>query len=250
MAEAIEDIDYNTPKDEHNESDNENKTPEEINTEKVVEEPKPEVKIRQQPEEVKVEDNFYPDLKKITLNPYSDSIFDICLPSSLILCKKRRIETSEMDRPKLLHELAKVIKTLDYIETHNKDCEVELVKELGKEGFKWDKSTLVESWATAMQQKHDNLLKGSMIVHDYLNQLITAVFAKVDQLKSTGVDKNNLKEQLNELKEMLNKKTLLPIVLTTPMDTEIVSPKPQKPPKEPKEEKAKKSLVKRIKKVF
>jgi hypothetical protein len=39
---------------------------------------------------------------------------------------------SEFDRPKLLHELEKVIKTLDYIEKSAKDCERSLVKELAK----------------------------------------------------------------------------------------------------------------------
>lgn len=146
-------------------SDNENKVPVE-NVKK--EEPKEEPKKEELKEEVviKQEENVYPDLKKVTLNPYTDSLLDLYLPSSLSLCKKRKIETSEMDRPKLLHELAKVIKTLDYIERHSTEFEVELLKEFKKEGFKWEKSASVDSWAVAMQQKHDNLLKGSMIVHE------------------------------------------------------------------------------------
>lgn len=39
---------------------------------------------------------------------------------------------SEFDRPKLMHELDKVIKTLDYIEKTTKDCERTLFKEISK----------------------------------------------------------------------------------------------------------------------
>lgn len=86
---------------------------------------------------------------------------------------------TEFDKPKLLHELDKVIKTLDYIEKQNKESERILIKELAKgkntffkcnliylflEDFKWDKSQLVDDFGKAMKMKHENLLKGAMIV--------------------------------------------------------------------------------------
>lgn len=90
---------------------------------------------------------------------------------------------SELDKTKLVNELQKVIKTLDFIERSAKEAERTLLKEIRKgectrmhdgirsddfslpDGFKWEKNQLVDEFGQFMQQKHDNLLKGSMIVH-------------------------------------------------------------------------------------
>ncbi|KAI6176826.1 hypothetical protein M3Y97_00840900 [Aphelenchoides bicaudatus] len=178
---------------------------------------------------------LYPDLKKLFVDTESETLFNFYLPSSLALCKKRLIDMTEFDRVKLLHELDKVIKTLDYIEKQTKDCEYNLLKELkSSDDFKWEKNPLVDEWGKSMKLKHENLLKGSMIVHEYLKKLLETAIRKIDQGEGNG----ELRDQLVHLQTKLKcENSVIPTVM------EEGVPKP-------KDDKKKKTLTKKIKKIF
>ncbi|CAD5217515.1 unnamed protein product [Bursaphelenchus okinawaensis] len=203
-------------------------------------EPVPEV------EEVKQEDiKIYPNIPVVNTAPLQNNLQNFYLPASIVLTRKR-IDSFQYQRPELQHELEKVIKTLDYIERHTAMLERNLIKDLGKEGFKWDKSNFVDDWGRAMQQRHDNFIKGSMLVHEYLQQLTNAALEKIKKLEQSKVDKSSLKKELTEMQERLFKnKNCLPLLIDENSKKENITPKP------PKDEKRKsKGLVKRIKKVF
>jgi len=110
------------------------------------------------------------------------------------------------------------------------------LKELGKEDFKWDKSPLVDEFGKAMKLKHENLLKGSMIVHEYLKKLLEKAVRKIDQNEASN--NKELREQLIQLQSKLQfEQSAIPSVME------------DSPPK-PKVLKKQKTLVKRIKKAF
>ncbi|CAD5222301.1 unnamed protein product [Bursaphelenchus xylophilus] len=210
-----------------------------------VPEPVPEPPKSAEPEDPKpTETKVYPDLRKLSVDNHTSANF--YLPASLVLAKKRMITLSELDRPQLLHELEKVIKTLDYIERHTTTMERNLLKEIGKEGFRWDKCNLVDDWGRAMQQRHDNLIKGSMIVHDYLKKLMEAALKKITTLNEKKIEKEGLKKELESMLVVLEKNRIsIPNILDENAKKENMTPKPAK-----EEKRKSKGLVKRIKKVF
>lgn len=82
--------------------------------------------------EVKGKDASYDELRKLLVNPEAEQSFGFYFPASLVLIKKRLIELNDQDRPRLQHELDKVINTLDYIEKHSGTIERNLLKEISK----------------------------------------------------------------------------------------------------------------------
>ncbi|KAI6188235.1 hypothetical protein M3Y98_00332900 [Aphelenchoides besseyi] len=176
---------------------------------------------------------LYPNLKNLYLDEDCESSFQFYMPSSL-----RLIDMSDYDKPKLLHELDKVIKTLDYIERSAKESERTLLKEIGKEGFKWEKNQILDSWAQRMKEKHDNLILGSMIVHAYMRKLLSNAIERIDRHGDQSVHAN-LRAQLMKLEVKLR---LEDRTVAIPSVMEDMSPKVRESAKK------KRDFVKRIKK--